>query len=142
MPTKPKARAIARKEKAPAPPLKKLTAEKSGALSPDDSVETAGRRMREHEAENWPVTKDRKLVGEIERGNPDWQLGGHGHDPKTWSVGEIMSRELVFCFEDESCDKARRVMDEHQLSYLPVVDREMRIVGIFSREEIEAKTSR
>jgi CBS domain-containing protein len=77
------------------------------------------------------------LVGEIERRNPDWQLGGQGHDPKTWSVGEIMSRELVFCFVDEDCDQARRVMEEHHLSYLPVVDREMRIVGIFSREEIE-----
>jgi CBS-domain-containing membrane protein len=48
-----------------------------------------------------------------------------------------MSRELVFCFVDEDCDQARRVMEEHHLSYLPVVDREMRIVGIFSREEIE-----
>lgn len=29
-------------------------------------------------------------------------------------------------------------MEEHGLSYLAVVDREMRIVGIFSREEIQA----
>ena len=141
MSTKPKARSAARKVKEGVTPLKKLTAEKSGALNPADSVETAGRRMREHDAENWPVTKDRKLVGEIERRNPDWQLGGHGHDPKTWSVGEIMSRELVFCFEDENCDEARRVMEEHHLNYLPVVDREMRIVGIFSRGEIEAKSN-
>ena len=32
-----------------------------------------------------------------------------------------------------------KLMEEHELRYLPVVDREMRIVGIFSRAEIQEK---
>lgn len=121
------------------PPLKTLGGREAGALEPHDTVETAGERMRAHDAETWPVAEDRKLVGVVDEKNPDWQIGGHGHDPKTWRVGEIMSRELVFCFEDEDCAKAGRLMEERDLHYLPVVDREMRIVGIFSRAEIERK---
>lgn len=51
-------------------PLKNLAAEKAGALRPDDSVETAGDRMREHETGTWPVAEDRKLIGMIDKENP------------------------------------------------------------------------
>ncbi len=95
--------------------------------------------MREHDAEVWPVAEDRKLVGMIDEKNPDWKLGGRGHDPKDSTVGEIMKRDVPFCYEDEDCGAARRKMDEHGLQFLPVVDRQMRIVGIFSREEVEEK---
>ena len=120
-------------------PLKTLAAEKAGALQSDDNVQTAGERMREHDAEVWPVAEDRKLVGMIDEKSPDWKLGGHGHDPKDSTVGEIMKRDVVFCYEDEDCAVARRKMDDYALQFLPVVDRQMHIVGIFSRQEIEEK---
>lgn len=110
---------------------------KAGALQADDSVHTAGELMRAHDAEVWPVAEERKLIGMIDEKNPDWKLGGRGHDPKDSTVGEIMKRNVVFCYEDEDCEAARRKMDEHGLQFLPVVDRQMRIVGHFSREEIE-----
>lgn len=124
--------------KNPVPSLKSLTDEAAGALHPDDSVQTAGIRMRDHDTSKWPVSQDRKLVGMINKKNPDWEMGGHGHDPKAWKVGQIMSDDVVFCYEDEECSSAQRLMEEHGLSYLAVVDREMRILGIFSREEIQA----
>ena len=118
------------------PTLKAIASEKAGALNPRDTVRTAGDRMREHDADTWPVAAERKLVGMIDEKNPDWKLGGHGHDPNCSRVGDIMKREPIFCFEDEDCVEARRKMDEHRMNFLPVVDREMRIVGIFTRDEI------
>jgi len=119
--------------------LKSLAAEKAGVLNPADSVETAGDRMRAHDAGVWPVAEDRKLVGMIDEKNPDWQISGRGHDPKSWQVSQIMSRQIFFCYEDEDCSTAQKMMEDHGLGYLPVVDRQMKIVGIFSREEIEKK---
>lgn len=119
--------------------LKSLAAEKEGTLHPEDTVQTAGDRMRENDAEAWPVAEDRKLVGTIDEKNPDWKMGGHGHDPKDSRVDQIMNREIIFCYEDEDCAAARQKMDEHGMNFLPVVDREMKIVGIFTREEIEEK---
>ena len=117
--------------------LKSLAAGKTGALHPKDTVQTAGERMREHDAGAWPVAEDRTLVGMIQEKNPDWNLGGRGHDPKAARVSEIMNREVIFCFEDEPCAEAKRKMEEHGMNFLPVVDREMKIVGIFTREEVE-----
>jgi CBS domain-containing protein len=131
-------------KKRPAPPsvpLKTMAAEKAGALHPKDSVQTAGDRMREHDAGGWPVAEDRKLVGMIDGKNPDWQMGGHGHDPKDSRVGDIMKRDVIFCYEDEDCGAARKKMAEHHLDILPVVDRDLRIVGLFTRGEIEEKAA-
>jgi CBS domain-containing protein len=117
--------------------LKALVADR--ALHPDDSVKAAGERMREQHAKAWPVAEGRKLVGMVDEKNPDWELGGRGHDPETWQVGEIMSHESVFCYEDEDCARAAKLMEEHGLEVLPVVDRQMRIVGIFSRDEVKRR---
>lgn len=126
-------------DSAAAIPLKTLAAEKAGALDPKDSVKTAGDRMREHDTTQWPVAEGRKLVGMIDEKNPDWKIGGHGHDPKSWRVAQIMNRQFAFCYEDQDCATARQLMEDRGLQFLPVVDTEMRIVGIFSREEIEEK---
>lgn len=120
--------------------LKSLV-EKSGALSPGDSVDTAAMRMQEMDTKQWPVAEGRTLVGMVEGAQPDVTIGCHGHDPKSWRVKEIMNRSAVFCYEDEDCASACRFMKEHDLAYLPVVDREMRIVGIFSLREVEKKAS-
>jgi CBS-domain-containing membrane protein len=119
--------------------LKSLATEKAGALSPRDSVETAAKRMRALRTKSWPVAENRTLVGVVDDKQADVTMGRHGHDPKSWRVCEIMKRDAIFCYEDESCAHAWRLMDEHDLNYLPVVDRDMRIVGIFDREEIARK---
>jgi CBS domain-containing protein len=116
--------------------LKRVVGDKTGALSPNDSVQTAGDRMRSVQANAWPVAEDRKLVGVIDQPNPDRSAGGRGHDPNTTRVGDTMRHEAVFCYEDQDATEADRLMEEHQLNHLPVVDREMRIVGIISRQDV------
>jgi len=120
-------------------PLKSLAEEKAGVLNPQDTVRTAGERMRQAQANAWPVAEDRKLVGMIGV-DPDRQMASHGHDPQSWRVAEVMNRQIVFCYDDEDCETARRIMDENRINHLPVVDRSMRIVGIFSRDEIAGRT--
>ena len=122
-------------EESDSPKLKRVVGEKTGALSPEDSVQTAGERMRSVEANFWPVAEDRKLVGAIDHPDPDRKAGGHGHDPSTTRVGDTMRHDAPFCYEDEDTAAAKRKMEENNLNHLPVVDREMRIVGIISRGE-------
>lgn len=121
--------------------LKSLAVEKAGALSPRDSVETAATRMREMGSKSWPVADGRTLIGTVVDKHPDLAMTCHGHDPKAWRVGEIMNRKTVFCYEDEDCANAWRLMEENDLNYLPVVDRDMQLVGIFDREEIAKKAA-
>src|SRR5687768_3939701 len=117
--------------------LERVVAEKTGALSPDDSVQTAGDRMRSVDANAWPVAEGGKLVGAIDHRDPDREAGRHGHDPQATRVGDTMRHEAVFCYEDQDAAEAERIMEEHNLNHLPVVDRQMRIVGIISRADVK-----
>jgi len=121
----------------PQKPLGDLIAEKVGVLHPQHTAREAADKMREMDTDVLPVAEERKLVGMMTGKFADRELGGRGHDPSETRVGEQMSREIVYCFEDQDRSEAERIMKEKNLRYLPVVDKELRIIGIIKREDIE-----
>ena len=44
-----------------------------------------------------------------------------------------MEKQAYYCRENQSMDEALRIMREHGLQYLPVVDSNLRIVGVVRR---------
>ena len=118
--------------------LSQLVADKAGLLHPEDTLQTAGDRMRSQNAETMPVTEGRKLVGMMDQANPDHQAARFGHDPTHTSVGETMTHQACYCTEDDECAEALRKMDECKVQHLPVVDSEMRIIGMVTREDLTA----
>lgn len=119
--------------------VEEVLTNKPPTLRPEDTVQKAGERMREAQAEQWPVATEKKLVGMVEQAHPDRAAARYGHDPKQTLVGQNMSRDVAYCYEDQSCAEALAAMDAKKLHFLPVVDRQERITGIVSREELGAK---
>ena len=52
-------------------------------------------------------------------------------------VREVMTRELVTIGLETPCEKARRLMDDHRIRHLPVVD-EGRLVGLVSDRDVRS----
>ncbi|MEI9892738.1 MAG: CBS domain-containing protein [Chthoniobacter sp.] len=121
--------------------LETVLTEKQAVLNPGDSVQQAGDKMREMDVSTLPVAEGRHLVGVVDQCDPDFHAAGFGHDPNTITVRAIMNDTVVSCFEDDGCAEALRKMDEHQVDRLPVVDREMRIVGIVNRTDLTERCS-
>jgi hypothetical protein len=48
---------------------------------------------------------------------------------ETKLVHGVMEKTAYYCFENQSVDEARKIMREHDLQYLLVLDKNMRIVG-------------
>jgi len=120
-------------EPKPEPRHDKLAAvvtEKQPVLHPEDSVRAAGEKMRDLGAEALPVSEGTRLVGMVEQTNPDRRAAGFGHDPNDATVSEIMNDDAAYCLETDDCAAALRKMDERNVDRLPVVDREMHIVGV------------
>jgi len=119
-----------------------VVVEKHPVLHPQESVQEAGDTMRELEAETLPVSEGRRLVGVVDQPHPDRRAAGYGHDPKATRVSEYMAGNVLYCFEDEDCATALGKMEERQLDRLPVVDREMRIVGVVTRADLEGTSKK
>ena len=60
-----------------------------------------------------------------------------GRDPKSMTVHDIASHDLVTIGPDEDIDEARRLMDEHELDRILVVEDD-RLVGIVSEADIRS----
>ena len=56
--------------------------------------------------------------------------------PSNAAVSTVMSEGVYTCFDDSSIDDAARIMAEHQVRRLPVLDRDGRLVGIISIGDI------
>ena len=116
---------------------KELASEKPKPLQEKSTVQEAGERMRSLQTECFPVAAGDRLVGTVEGKYPERAAAAHGHDPKTTLVRGSMAKKMHYCFEDQSLEEARELMRRHDLLHLPVVDKNLRIIGIVALNDVE-----
>jgi CBS domain-containing protein len=63
------------------------------------------------------------------------KLVGEGK-PLTSKIGDVMTRDPVTVFEDDTITKAVTIMAERRIRHLPVTDREGRLKGVISARDI------
>lgn len=103
--------------------------------SPSQTIQTAARMMKEIDAGMLPVGENDRLIGMITDRDIAVRAVGNGRGPDT-SVREIMSTEVLYCFEDDDLDTVSLQMGEQQLRRLPVLNRDKRLVGIVALSDI------
>ena len=102
----------------------------------DADVRTAAIKMRDLNVSVIPVCDGATFVGLLTERDIAVRLAAEGYDATSTRVGEIMTRDLTYCFEDQSIDEAAIVMQFHQINRLPVLDRDCELVGIVSLSDI------
>ncbi len=84
------------------------------------------------------MAKGKRLVGRLDDPNPDRALARFGHDPESTSVSELSIGDAIYCYEDQSPEEVRKIMIDQDMKHMPVVDRELRILGIVTLQSLEA----
>ncbi len=64
-----------------------------------------------------------------------------GKGPDT-PVREVMSQEVKYCYDDEELEHVAKNMGDIRVRRLPVVNREKRLVGIVSLDDVALKGER
>lgn len=101
----------------------------------DHTIEDAARMMLAIDAGLLPVGDDDQLVGMITDRDIAVRAIAEGKGPKT-AVGEVMTRDVKYCFEDEDTAHVARNMGQQQVRRLPVLNRDKRLVGILSLADV------
>jgi CBS domain-containing protein len=104
--------------------------------NPMETIEQAAKRMAEIDAGSLPVGEDDRMVGMLTDRDIVVRCLARGGDPKSATVGEIMSDDIKYCFDDEEIDHVTQNMGGLQIRRLPVVNRDKRLVGIVSLGDI------
>jgi len=63
-----------------------------------------------------------------------------GLPPRLRHVRDVMTPDVVCCFEDQDVQEAARLMKEKQLRRLVVLNRDKRLVGIVSLGDLAVET--
>ena len=100
---------------------------------PDASLQQAAGRMKALDVGALPVCGDNdRLVGMLTDRDITVRVVAEGQDPKASKVRDVMTPGVIYCFEDQNVEEAARMMREHQVRRILVLDRNKRLTGIVS----------
>ena len=109
-------------------------------IRPDASISDAARKMKQVDVGMLPVCDGQRLVGAITDRDLVIRALAQGRDPTLTQVAAVMTRDVVYCFDDDDIQEAARIMEEKQVRRLPVLDRQKRLVGIISLGDLAVRS--
>ncbi len=105
------------------------------SAGPEESLAAVALQMQEHNVGTVVIVEKQRPVGIITDRDLALALGARGVRPQT-AVREVMTRHVLAIPEDMSIYSATKFMREREVRRLPIVDREDRLVGIVTLDDL------
>jgi CBS domain-containing protein len=108
-------------------------------VTPDDTIESAARIMRDEDTGAVPVVRDGRPIGMLT--DRDIVIRAVAEGGNARSVRDVVTERLISVSPDASTREATDLMSEHQIRRLPVVEND-RLVGIVSLGDLAVKEAK
>jgi CBS domain-containing protein len=100
----------------------------------DASCLEAARQMRDEAVGALPICgPDDKLIGTLTDRDIVVNCLAADLDPSVCTAGELASGRLIWTFDDAPVSEVLALMEEHLIRRVPVIDRNMRLVGMVAQ---------
>lgn len=110
--------------------------------TPNDTAQYVGKMMCDLNVGSVPVVADhqsRSLLGMITDRDLCCRVLALGLDAKSTPIQEFVSYNPAICRDGENVESCERLMQEHQVRRIPVVDKENHIIGIVAQADLALK---
>ncbi|MGH8496217.1 MAG: CBS domain-containing protein [Gammaproteobacteria bacterium] len=102
-----------------------------------DTLTAAARRMRELDIGSLPICgDDNRLRGMLTDRDIVIKVLADGGDPSHTEAGKLAQGKPFMVHESDTVDEALKVMTEHKVRRVPVLDDKQKLVGIVSQGDI------
>jgi CBS domain-containing protein/HSP20 family molecular chaperone IbpA len=130
----------------PAPPgaarkVSELMTREVRFVTPGTSIREAADLLRTLDIGSVPVCRDDEVVGILTDRDIAVRVTAMGLDPVETRVDDAMSRDVVWCHEDDDLLDIEQIMHDRQIRRLPVVGRGNRLVGYLTMARIARSES-
>jgi len=105
-------------------------------VQPTASVQEAARCMRDEDVGIVPITEGDRLVGTVTDRDIAMRVVAEGKDPQSTTAADIASKNLVTVDPQQPLEEALRLMAQHQVRRLPVVEEDGKLAGILAQADI------
>lgn len=120
--------------------LKDLMSRDVKVVGPDVTIADAAKMMRDGDFGMLPVSENDRMIGTISDRDIAIRAVAEGKGADT-KVRDVMSEGIAWAYEDDSVEKAAKLMSERQVRRLPVVDRDKRLIGIVALGDFAVERS-
>jgi CBS domain-containing protein len=111
------------------------------SVDADKSVAYAAKMMKEEDVGLAPIVEGDKLVGTVTDRDITVRVVAVGKDPETTMVKEIATKDVVTVDPGQELGEALRLMAQHQVRRLPVVEEDGRLVGVLAQADVAQEAS-
>jgi CBS domain-containing protein len=101
-------------------------------IQPDATVADAAGLMRQLNIGALPVCDGARLIGMLTDRDITLRSTADGRDPHLTTVRDVMSPGVAWATEDDPVEAAARIMREHRIRRLPIVNDRHNLVGVVS----------
>mgnify|MGYP003393405401 CR=1 FL=1 len=122
------------------PKLKDVMNRDVQIISPDETIQKAAQHMLDFNFGMMPVGENDRMIGAISDRDIAIRAVAEGKGPNT-KVRDVMSKGVIYAYEDDSVDDALKLMSDHQIRRLPIVNADKRLVGIVALGDFAVESS-
>jgi CBS domain-containing protein len=109
--------------------------------SPDATLKMAAELMRDRNIGFMPVMRNGSVVGVVTDRDIVVRSICDGLDPEITKVRDVMTRSSFQCYEDQVLTDAARIFSFNRVRRLLVFNRDKKLVGLLSLDDLAAKMS-
>ena len=106
------------------------------STTPTSSTKEAARQMHDQHVGALPVLIDEQLVGIITDRDICCKVTATGRDAGWTKVEEVMVKDVVTCFDDQSTHDAAEIMIDNHIRRLAVLTHDNYMVGFLSVDDL------
>ena len=120
--------------------IKEMMTRNVEVMRPNSSVQDAASKMKSLDIGSLPVCDGSKIHGMITDRDIVIRAVAEGRDSTQTKVADVLTDNLIYCFEDQSVQEAADAMQQYQIRRLPIVNRDKELVGIISLGDLAVDT--
>jgi CBS domain-containing protein len=106
----------------------------------DTPISMIAETMRSLDIGLMPVCDGSQLVGMLSDRDITIRATANNLHPEQLRSRDIMTADVIYCFEDQDVDDALKLMQDHKVRRLPVVNRERNLSGMVALSDIALAT--
>ncbi len=105
-------------------------------VEPITPVSDIAKLMRDNDIGSVPVGENDRLVGMVTDRDIVLRVVAENRDCTGMTARDVMSSGIVYCRDNEDLDDAVRIMEQHEIRRLPVINDDKRMIGMLALGDI------
>ncbi len=101
-------------------------------VSPETPVQEVARTMKSLDVGFLPVCENDRLVGALTDRDIVLRVIAEGKEIKDCKARDIMTKEVFWCYEDQTADEVADYMAEKEIRRVLILNRDKRLAGVIS----------